>query len=232
MALPIICQAQNSEFLSKTKSYGMGFQVKSNGFGFAYQQQNFSYKHFDRYYYVDFGSFKHTNESKIVNHKVENKMPYVYGKLFHTAVLRAASGVSLTLVKPNLQNDIAIDIQGALGLSIGLQRPVYLRIETLENDQKTVKTIKYSRGDVPTSEDIIGYSKNGEGWGALEYRPGVVGHFNVAFSWDEFAQVSKRVNVGGSLDYFPQGLPIMAFDQNPKLNATFYIGFMWVINQG
>ncbi len=229
---PILVFAQTDQMLLEQKSYGFGLMVKSNGIGLNYQHQVATNKRFGRYYYADFGSFKHTNESKIVNHKVENKMPFVYGKMFHTATIRGALGVSLRLTKPSKLNNITVDLQAATGFTLGVQRPVYLRIETIENDQKTVKNVPYTRELVPNSENIIGYAKNGEGWSELKYRPGMAGVFNVAFSWDQYAQVAKRLNLGASLDYYPQGLPIMAFRPNPKLNATFFVGFMWVINQG
>lgn len=232
ITIPFAVCAQENDLLLKQKSYGMGVMVKSNGVGVVYQQQSYTKRQVERYFYADFGSFKHINESKTVNHKVENKMPFVYGKMFHTAVLRGAAGLSHGLVRPTQFNNVSVDIQAGTGLSLGIQRPVYLRIETIENDQKAVKNIQYSRKTVPSSESIIGYAKNGEGWSELEYRPGVVGVFNLAFSWNQYAQVSKRLNVGGSLDYYPSGLPIMAFGQNPKLNATFFVGFMWVLNQG
>jgi hypothetical protein len=225
-----IAQTQASDHWQK--SYGIGVKVKSNGIGLAYQQQFHKSQHLSRFVYADFGSFKHTNESKIVNHKAENKMPFVYGKLFHTARCRALYGVSMRLIQPRKYNHVAVDIQGSGGIAIGIQRPVYLRIETIENDQKTVKNVKYSRQNVADAEPIIGYSKNGEGWKELEYRPGASSLINVSFTWNEFTQVSKRVNIGASMDYYPGGLPIMAFGQNPKLNATFFVGFMWVINQG
>jgi hypothetical protein len=232
LALPTLSMSQDEGFSSKTKSYGIGGHLISNGVGLSYHQQKYAQKRFDRFFYADFGSFKHTNEAKVVNHKVENKMPYVYGKLFHTANAKALAGLSIAVTRPNLQNGVAIDIQGGVGFSIGIQRPVYLRIETIENDQKTVKNVKYSPSSVSNAEPIIGYSRNGQGWRELEYRPGLVARFNVAFTWDEFAQVAKRVYVGTSLNYFPNGLPIMAFGQNPKLNPTFFAGFMWVVNQG
>ena len=159
-------------------------------------------------------------------------MPFVYGKLFHTARLRTLYGMSRRVIQPKRYNHVAVDLQGSAGMTMGLQRPVYLRVETIQNDQKTVKSVKYSRQDVPSAEPIIGYSKNGEGWKELAYRPGFSSLLNVSFTWNEFTQVSKRVNIGASVDYYPGGLPIMAFGQNPKLNATFFVGFMWVINQG
>ncbi len=225
-----IAQTQASDHWQK--SYGIGVKVKSNGIGLAYQQQFHKSQHLSRFVYADFGSFKHTNESKIVNHKAENKMPFVYGKLFHTARCRALYGVSMRLIQPRKYNHVAVDIQGSGGIAIGIQRPVYLRIETIENDQKTVKNVKYSRQNVADAEPIIGYSKNGEGWKELEYRPGASSLINVSFTWNEFTQISKRVNIGASMDYYPGGLPIMAFGKNPKLNATFFVGFKWVINQG
>jgi hypothetical protein len=206
--------------------------VKSNGIGLSYQQEVYKGNSLGTYFYADFGTFKHTNESKIVNHKVENKMPYVYGKLHHTASLRSALGVTLPLVKPSVNNHISVNFQTGVGVALGIQRPVYLRLETIENDQKTVKNVKYTRAVVPTSDHIIGYAKNGSGWSELVVRPGAAGLFNLAFSWNEYGQVAKRLNVGANLDYYPNGLPIMSFGENPKLNATFFVGFMWVINQG
>lgn len=232
MVISIGVQAQETEPFLHQKSYGFGLAVRSNGVGVSFQKQTNSSNQLNRFYYADFGTFKHTNESKIVNHKVENKMPYVYGKLFHTAVTRGIVGADVDLVKAHRYNTVSVNVQTGIGLTMAAQRPVYLRIETIENDQKTVKNVKYTREAVPTAEHIIGYAKNGNGWDELTYRPGIAGMFNMAFTWNDYAQVSKRVNVGATLDYYPNGLPIMSIAPNPKLNATFFVGFMWVLNQG
>lgn len=224
---PVVVLAQSDE-PTNYGTVGFGGLVRSNGMGLAFQKQSPVLRSgISRHYYVDFVTHKHLRESKIVNHKVENKMPYVFGKLNHNALTRFAFGFSKALVDRSGFNNVGVSFQGGLGLSVAAQRPVYVRVEAFEDDVQIVKNVKYTPQNVPDSEKIIGYSRNGEGWDELTYRPGLVARANFAINWKEYSRSSKQVNVGATLDYFPNGLPIMAFVKNPSLYPTFYIGFMW-----
>lgn len=209
--------------------FGCGFVLRSNGVGITAQRLvNTGRDGWKHQFYADFVTHKHVRESKVVNHKVENKMPFVFGKLNHTALTRLGYGFSKTLVPMGRFNRVGIDFQSAIGLSLGIQRPVYVRIEEFEGDVQLIKSVRYTPENVPDADKIIGYARNGEGWNELSYRPGVLARMNFAIHWQEYSQVAKQVNLGCALDYFPGGLPIMAFDPNPKLYPTFFVGFMWL----
>lgn len=214
------------------KEIGFGFLLKTNGVGASFSRSVYKTDHLAQYFYADFVSHKHIKESKVVNHKAENKMPYVFGKQYHTAITRTAFGFSKPLVRPIFPNGLSIDVQAGVGLSVATQRPVYLRVQTVANDQSTIEIVKYSPQNVPTAQEIIGYARNGEGWDELIYKPGVLFKMETSFTWNDYDQLAKRVHVGASVDYFPKGLSIMAFGENPRLTPTFYAGIMWVINKG
>ncbi len=223
--MPCALMAQSD----RISNFGLGATLRSNGLGLTFQKEvGLKKSQLSRYYYGDFVTHKHTKESKIVNHQVENKMPYVFGKLNHNALARIGVGFSKSLVDKSSFNNVGIKFQSVVGLSVAMQRPVYVRIEEKEGDVQIVDNVRYSPERVPDSKKIIGYSRNGDGWDEISYRPGVLARANIAISWQEFSRTSKQVNVGVTIDYFPGGLPIMAFADNPKVYPTFFLGFMWV----
>jgi len=225
--VPTNLQAQTG-----VKELGFGGLLKTNGVGLSFTRTVNKSDKIANYFYSDFVSHKHIKESKVVNHKAENKMPYVFGKQFHTAIARTAFGFSKPLVRPIFPNGLSIDIQGGIGLSMACQRPVYLRVQTVANDQSTIEIVKYSSTSVSSAQEIIGYAKNGEGWDELIYKPGVLLKMETSFTWNDFDQLAKRIHIGASVDYFPKGLSIMSFGENPRITPTFFVGIMWVVNKG
>lgn len=218
-----------TELGARSSNIGFGATIRSNGFGLAFQKEvGYANRSTARYYYADFVTHKHNKESKIVNHQVENKMPYVFGKLNHTALGRLGVGVSRSLVNKSDFNNVGIRFQAALGMSLGIQRPVYLRVEEFEGDIQIIQNVRYSPTAVPDSKKVIGYARNGDGWDQLSYKPGILAKANVSINWQEYSRSSKQINLGATIDYFPGGLPIMAFTHNPKVYPTFFLGFMWV----
>lgn len=231
-ALSAALYAQDGALINGVRNHGVGVVLRNNGLGLSYQYQSLPViGSFSRWLYADFTTFRHNRESKVVNHQVENRMPFVYGKLNHTGFARLNYGVSRRLVQRGIHNSIGLDIQVGMGMTAAFQRPVYLSVERIRDDQKVVEFVKYSPEEVPDSDQIIGYARNGEGWDQLEVRPGISATFNTAFTWSDYAHFVKRVNLGASVSYFPGGLPIMAFRDNPKLNTSFFVGFMWVFPQ-
>ncbi len=215
-----------------SKTYSFGVVGKGNGFGVAFKKVKQSNKQFNRVYYADFTSFKHVSEAKVVNNKIENRMPFVYGKLNHNGLIRLGYGVAKPLMQSNLANSLTVGFQLNSGLTIGVQRPVYLRVEEVEDNLKTVKIVKYSPQVLTSAESIVGYARNGSGWDELTVTPGVMANLSVNFTWNDYANIAKRLEIGAMLDYFPSGFDVMAFKPNPKLNPSFFVGFMWVINRG
>jgi hypothetical protein len=227
--MPLLTMAQGIA-VDQVGNWGLGLQWRNNGLGVSFQKMSASVNRVgvNRYYYADFVSHKHLKESKIVNHEVENKTPYVFGKLNHVGLARFGYGFSKALTERTRFNNFDIQWQSVIGPTLGIQRPTYVRVEVTNNDVLGYANVRYTPESVPDTDRIIGYSRNGDGWDELTYKPGVLFRTNVALNWHEYTRVSKQVNFGLAIDYFPDGLPIMAFTNNPKLYYTYFIGFMWV----
>ncbi len=229
LVLPLLTTAQGIA-VDQVGNWGLGLQWRNNGLGVNFQKMSATVNRYgvNPYYYADFVSHRHLKESKIVNHEVENKTPYVFGKLNHVALARFGYGFSKSLTQRTRFNNFDLQWQTVVGPTFGLQRPTYVRVENMINDEVRFESVRYTPESVPDGERILGYARNGDGWDELTYKPGVLFRTNVALNWHEYTRVSKQVNFGLTIDYFPDGLPIMAFTQNPKLYYTYFVSFMWL----
>lgn len=178
---------------------------------------------------LDLVTHRHPREIKIINPSVQNPRAYVFGKLYHTAVLRFDWGIERELVRRTDWNRLGLTGRGQVGPVFGIQRPVYLSIyKPGANDMiGLIRSERYDP-DVHNSQDnILGYSEKRKGWDELEYKPGVNAQLSLDLQWTSDNGGYKSLRVGGVADYFPGGLPIMAFTDNKNLSLTLFLSLIW-----
>lgn len=224
----------NSQF-SNAKGIGLGLTLKGNGFGLAFQKNSVT-KEFNlqRTFSIDLVTSKHPREFKIVNQGgAPNPTPYVYGKIYHTAFTRLGYGYRKTLIMPTQNNTLGIDLMVVAGPTVGVQRPVYLDIMTFEmNDQvATIRSQKFMDNVNIQQDDIVGYSRASKGWNEMKYTPGVGIKPSINIYWGSFETSVKQLNIGTMIDFFPSGIQVMAFGENPKTYTKPYLSFLWSFNR-
>jgi len=228
---PQFSRAQWNNQFSNTKGIGLGLTLKGNGFGLAFQKNSITRAfNLQRTFSIDLVTAKHSREFKIVNQGgAQNPAPYVYGKIYHTAFARFGYGYRKTLIKPTQSNTLGIDLMVVTGPTIGIQRPVYLDIMTFEmNDQvATIRSQKFIDDVNIKQDDIVGYSRASKGWNELKYTIGVGLKPSINIYWGSFETTVKQLNIGTMIDYFPSGIRMMSFGENPNTYAKPYLSFLW-----
>ncbi|MCB9260789.1 MAG: hypothetical protein H6607_00215 [Flavobacteriales bacterium] len=206
--------------------WDMGLHINTNGFGLGSTLRLSENRMID----VDFSSFKHQRESKVVNHNFENKLPFVFGKLYHTGNFRITYGVSKNLIQKQNQGDVTVDLRMSAGLAIATLRPVYLRLAEFDGDKDVYHIVKYTPENVPSTSDVVGYAHSGYGWDEINYKPGLTSKTGIALTWQNPATLARSIGVGTNVNYFPKGLNIMAFEPTQYLFVSGYIEFKLVFN--
>jgi len=219
--------AQELESYDVQSIYG-GPVLRTNGLGATFGMRKSS-KQTTRVYQFDLVTHKHSRELKIVNQSIQNPRPYVFGKLYRTAIARANIGLEHPLIKRNDWNRLGMNANIMVGANLGMLRPVYLDIYYRRNNDvgDDIRSERYDPELHTYQEGIIGYSDKKRGWSDMEYRMGLNAQLAFDLQWTGDNGGYKALRIGGVLDYFPGGLPVMAFAENPSAPMTLFLAFIW-----
>jgi hypothetical protein len=212
---------------------GVGLTLKSNGYGLFIQAGKATqYNHIQRLLSVDIVTAKHQREVKIMNQGAQNPSPYVFGKLYHSMFARAAFGYGKSVIHRSQTNKLGVELLALIGPTLSIQRPVYLDIMSFGiNDQIAIINSELYNPDVHKNQNnIVGYSRKSKDLKTLKYTAGIGFKPAINFYWGNYSQSVKQLHLGMMIDYFPTGLEIMAFGENPNVYFSPYLTFVWSFN--
>lgn len=228
------CLAQGTVESKPKGNMGFGLSLKSNGVGLtAMHGQALQRPYTQRLLILDIVSTKHQREVKIVNQGAQNPSAYVFGKLYHTMFTRAGYGYGKALIHRSASNKLGVEVMALVGPTLAARRPVYLDVMSFRiNDQVAIiNSERYNPEIHMNQNNIVGYSRRSKGWKAINYTAGIGFRPALNFYWGNYNQTFKQVHLGAMIDYFPSGLEIMAFGENPNVYFSPYLSFLWSFNR-
>ena len=110
------------------RDYSVGLNFNTSGWGFAFDygwQKNYKYKQIIGFTATN---VRHEKEHKIYS---DNNKGYYLGKLESLISFRPHYGGKFVLFKAKRENGIEISAKWSLGPSVGLIKPVYLKINKI-----------------------------------------------------------------------------------------------------
>ncbi|MBI1305006.1 MAG: hypothetical protein GC181_00160 [Bacteroidetes bacterium] len=222
--------AQNSSLISG--QLGIGAGLKARGYGLKLDKGLHRFNNTELFSQLDVYSLKHPREVKIINQGAQNPSQYVFGKLYHTGIIRMSVGISRLIFPRQQTRGVGLAIRCAAGPVFAIKRPVYLDVMSFGSTDQTpnIETIKYSEHTNVNQSEIVGYSRHQSGWNDLEYASGVQNTMSVDIHWGSYDNTLKHVELGLMTEFFPSGLRIMAFGENPKIYSAPFITFCWSFN--
>lgn len=221
-------QAQNSDDITfDDKSFKVGAMASPNGFGFFYRHvEPYSKGNFK---VLDIGltGIRSVKEKSILNQRVGNTTPYVYGKINRLYALRPMAGVQRTLSERNSKNSVGINAFAIAGPTLGFLKPIFVDVLTVDPNIPN-NYISVSRRYEPFTMDPItidGYSSFDKGIGETKLVLGGSIKSGVEFNWGNYTSIFRSLEVGFMVDYFPSRPAIMHGIKNKVLYSSFYISF-------
>jgi hypothetical protein len=172
-------------------------------------------------------TMKSLKQVKIINPYYSNSKRYVYGKLNDVFMLRGGYGIKKLLNQKPYWGGIELRwlIEG--GASLAFQKPYYyfvINIEQGVNGNLVIETKRYDEGTT-SIDDIYGRAPFTKGLGEISIRPGIYFKSGLNFEFGYVKTQLKAFEVGGAVEFFPQGVTIMADNKNQNFFLTFYISF-------
>lgn len=203
------------------RDFSVGLHFNTNGWGFGADygwQKNYKYKH--QVGFV-FSNIRHRKEYKIFG-ALSNSKGYYFGKLNSLISFRPFYGGKIMMFKSARENGIEISAKWALGASLGLVKPVYLRIDKFNLPPQDERY----NPDVHNANNITSRSSWFRGLDEAKGRAGIFGKFGIDFNFAGQRDGISGGEVGIMADYFPgREIELMYNNTNSNLHAALYLQF-------
>jgi hypothetical protein len=214
---------ENNDF----QGYKIGLIASPNGIGPFYR--NF-YNHGSKIAKVfDIGltGIKSVKEKSVLNQRMANATPYIYGKVNRLYALRPMLGLQKMLSERISKNGIGINGFACMGPTFGFLKPVFVDVETIDPNipnSYIVVSKRYDPSSIP-NESISGYSSFNKGLSQTKMVLGLSMKVGVEFNWGLYSSGFKSLEMGFMLDAMPSRPEIMAITKNKLIYSSFYISF-------
>jgi hypothetical protein len=214
---------ENNDF----QGYKIGIMASPNGIGPFYR--NF-YNHdskFAKVFDIGLTGIKSIKEKSVLNQRMANATPYIYGKVNRLYALRPMFGLQKLLSERISKNGIGINGFACMGPTFGFLKPVYVDVETVDPNIPNsfiVLSKRYDPSVIP-NESISGYSSFNKGLSHTKMVLGISLKVGVEFNWGLYSSGYKSLEMGFMADIMPSRPEIMAISKNKLIYSSFYISF-------
>lgn len=202
---------------------GLNFNANAGatgwGIGFDYAVQK-TYKYRETFGFT-LTNIRNPKEFKIYNNQ-GNSRGYFYGKLYSLVSFRPTYGGKLAIFPSKRENGIEISFKWSVGPSIGLVKPVYLKI--LKAGINTVDE-RYDP-TIHNAEIISSRSPWLTGLGESKLKIGGFLKTGIDFNFSTAHDKISGGEVGVLVDYFPgESLQLLFYNPGNNLYASLYLQF-------
>jgi len=209
------------------KQWSLGALIHSNGWGLKFRRGHNVTALRQFMWEVEYSTYKSAKEIRTINPYFVDSRSYIYGKMNYVSFLRGGVGQQFILNRKPYWGGVQVSWVMYGGLSIGITKPMYLYIIYFNSGYTDyeVREEKYDP-EVHFADNIYGRGPFLSGILDLGLYPGA--YLKTGFDF-EFGSQNRRINaleVGGTLDFSPIPIPIMAYNPKQQFFLTLYLSFM------
>lgn len=217
----LVRQSEEGTLIYQKQSI-FGVQLRTNGYGAFYEFGKMKTNRKTTVYRLDITEVKDSREEKVRNINAFGSSAYVYGKRNYFYPVTLGFGQQYILGQKGNKNGVAVTAIYNAGLSIGLLRPYYLKL----NDNRS---IKYSATDSIAFLDESGIASGGgfgKGWSEIKVKPGAFVKAALRFDYGRFNETVSGLEIGMSLDAYASKIPILLLQKERRM---FFQGYVAVL---
>ncbi len=220
--LPVYDSISERVLLKKELAGGVTIHVLGMGFSF---RKGVSKSFFTtRFFEIEAVSMKHPKQIRMVNPYYYNARSFVLGKLNHVYILRGGYGFKHLLNRKPYWGGIELRALYSGGVSLAFAKPVYLYF--WDETYSYIKEEKYNPDNYyHSSEYVYGRAPFVDGINELKVYPGIFAKAGLNFEFGKQNTKIRAIEGGGTFEYFPVAVPIMAFNPAQNFMLTFYLNF-------
>jgi hypothetical protein len=170
---------------------------------------------------------RHPKEVITSNDVINNTRGFVLGRTNSFYSLRIGYIHEHIMFDKTDQGSVSISWVASGGLSLGLLKPIYLRVAEVTNTDGTILVTRRYVGDTPPA-NIQGEASFLTGIGQTKLQPGIYGKFGISFDYQLLDEKITSLEAGIAYDYFFTEVPIF-YEEDDDINWSgffqMYISF-------
>ncbi len=211
----MVRQAEEGVLVYQKQSI-FGIQLRTNGYGAFYELGIMKTNRKTNLFRIDIAEDKHRKEEKLFGGSFPFGTPFVYGKVNYFYPVTLGFGQQYILGQKGNKNGVAVSAIYYAGLSLGLLRPYYISVQDANNEEKV---IKYTTQDSALflNGPFLSAGGFGKGWSEIKVKPGAFVKGGLRFDWGRFNETVNGMEIGMSIDYYANDIPILLFQKENKL---------------
>lgn len=210
------------------KQWSLGVLVHTNGWGLIVRKGNNVTALRQFLWEIEFSTYKSAKEVRSINPYFSDSRSYFYGKLNYVWFLHGGIGQQKILNRKPYWGGVQLSWVYSGGFSLGITKPVYLYIIHFNSGftDYDIREEKYNP-EIHFIDNIYGRGPFLAGFTQIGLHPGVYVKTGLDF---EFGTRNSQINsleVGGTFDYSPIPVAIMAYNPEQSFFLSLYVSVMF-----
>lgn len=232
-----LVRQQEEGALVFNKQNVFGFRLNTDGWSMTFEKGYLKNAKVTNLFALEFGEKKHPKEKKLSYGEVAGgfiqfSTPYVYGKQNIFYQFKPTIGQQRLFGGKTNRNGVAVHAIYAGGISLGIERPYYVKVYTSNNNES--RDIKYSQADSAvflTPGNIVQGTGFRYGWRDMKFVPGVHAKFAMRFDYGRFNELVSAIEVGVNVEAYARNINIMVPVQGitPGASRTFFNSYVAIM---
>jgi hypothetical protein len=208
------------------KQSACGIQLRTDGYAFFYEIGRMKSPRFANLYSLEFSEIKHPKEERFQNAENFFSNSFIYGKRANFYQFKLGYGQQYIIGQKGNKNGIAV--LGILngGLSVGLEKPYYLEVQTAEGNVKDIKYEDYSTLFLSLGS-IIGSSGFSKGLNELTVNPGAFLKAALRFDFGHFNESIQAIEIGISAEVYSKEVQQMVLNSGKNVFVQGHLAFLF-----
>jgi hypothetical protein len=218
---------ENYDITYEDAAMKFGVLASPNGIGLFYRNSIPLRNKYSWGLDFSFTGVRQIKEKQVLNQRMVNTTPYVYGKVNRLYAFRPMLGLSKELAEKQNKNSVGVNAFAFIGPSLGFLKPNYVDIEYFDPTNPNVvisKSVRYNP-EIYRFDQITGYSPFINGINETKIIGGMSVKLGTEFNWGYYSSDFKSIEVGVLVDWFPSRPELLHFIQNKIVYSSFYISF-------
>lgn len=223
----LVRQAEEGVLVYNKQSV-FGIQLRTNGYGAFYELGRMKTNRKTEIYRIDITETKHPREEKLLGDALILGNPYIFGKRNYFYPVTLGYGQQYIFGQKGNKNGVAVTGVWNAGISLGLLRPYYIRVDDLVNGGE--KYLKYSVEDSAEFVDksiVIAGGGLGKGWSELKVKPGAFGKVAMRFDYGRYNELVSALEIGMSAEFYSSKIPILLYQKDRQLFFQGYVAILF-----
>lgn len=223
---PVILDAQEDIIYNREST--VHATVHSQGLGIGYKQGKIRDIHKTTYWDFELSYLRPLKQIKLMQYYSTSS--FVYGKLNDVLILRAGYEEQRRIYGKPYWGGVELRWLYEAGASLALLKPYYYMVLVAKPTQDGGYVEEYDYQTFENSSlwiEILGKAPFKHGLDEIKLRPGVYVKGGMAFEIGTSRLRAQSIEVGAVVEYFPQGIPLMAQNPPSYVIPTLYLSYSW-----